>query len=523
MISRYLVLSTVTFLFFISWVAVHGQNSDKEPLYFQTYTIEDGLPDNWIRDVTQDQQGTIWIATASGLSKFDGYGFENYANEPGNTSSLSSNDAQKVLVDKENGVWVGTVSGLNRFNRARGTFQRFQNDPNDPTSLPGNTIIELHESRSGTLWVLTNRGLAAFEPYSQTFKVVSTETGNGSESSSTNLRCITESSDGRIWIGTEGEGIKILNPDTWEIANLRHDPDDESTIPGDFVRNLFIDQEEVLWVNYVLGGIGDDDFIAEDSPTGLWKKNLSTGDVYHYQYRPESGHLLFGNLTEFEQTKDGKLWFSRSSGTHGGLYRFNGQKNNFDKYVYEVNNPGAIAWNFVTAVFEDRFSNLWVAASRGLSRSNRSQIRMNSFTPNTADKYAALNNFYGIAEVSDNRFWISPDGGSEIIDWNRNTNTWEVRDDLKLGVRRLPVLPDDENHVWVANWPNSIQRLNMQTLEKTSFKLNSSSDSVVFINYFTLLQNGDLLVATDNGLWKPDIGSSRFLKVDLATPFVNNP
>jgi len=522
MINRYLVLSTVAVLFLIAQVAVYGQNSDKEPLYFQTYTIEDGLSDNWIRDVTQDQQGYIWITTASGVSNFDGYDFENYFNEPGNISSLSSNDAQNVLVDKENNVWVGTASGLNRFDRAGGTFQRFQNDPNDSTSLPGNTIFELHESRSGTLWVLTDQGLAAFKRDSQTFEVVSTESGNKNESRATNLKCISESSDGRIWIGTEGEGIKILNPDTREVSSLRHNPADENSLPADFVENLFIDKEEVLWVNYDLGGIDDDDFIPEGSTTGLWKKILSTGEVYHYRYKPEPEDHLFGNLSDFEQTKDGKLWFSRRSGTEGGLYVFNREKNSFDKYVYEVNNPGTIAWNFVTAVFEDRFSNLWVATSRGLSRTNRSRIRINSFTPDTTDKYGVLNNFYGISEVSDNRFWISPDGGTDVLDWNRNTNTWEVLSDLKLGVRRLPVLPDEANHVWLANWPNSIQRLNLQTLEKTSFELNSGSDGVIFINHFILLQDGNLLVATDRGLWKLDIGSGRYAKVEVTAPFGNN-
>lgn len=122
MTNRFIVLFTVTFLFFITPVPVNAQNTEKEPLYFQTYTIEDGLPDNWIRDVTQDQQGYIWIATASGVSKFDGYGFENFLNEPGNASSLSGNDAINVLVDKQNQIWVGTDLGLNRFNRATRTF-----------------------------------------------------------------------------------------------------------------------------------------------------------------------------------------------------------------------------------------------------------------------------------------------------------------------------------------------------------------------------------------------------------------
>ena len=42
------------------------------------YGVEEGLPNNYIIDITQDGQGFIWIATESGLSRFDGRDFTAY-------------------------------------------------------------------------------------------------------------------------------------------------------------------------------------------------------------------------------------------------------------------------------------------------------------------------------------------------------------------------------------------------------------------------------------------------------------
>ncbi len=43
-----------------------------------TYTKRDGLRSDTVRQVNQDRSGAIWIATDSGLSRWDGRGFQNY-------------------------------------------------------------------------------------------------------------------------------------------------------------------------------------------------------------------------------------------------------------------------------------------------------------------------------------------------------------------------------------------------------------------------------------------------------------
>jgi ligand-binding sensor domain-containing protein len=53
-----------------------AQSHDK--LRFERYTIDQGLSSDRIRDITQDLLGYIWIATESGVSRYDGYEFKVY-------------------------------------------------------------------------------------------------------------------------------------------------------------------------------------------------------------------------------------------------------------------------------------------------------------------------------------------------------------------------------------------------------------------------------------------------------------
>jgi ligand-binding sensor domain-containing protein len=50
-----------------------------ERLPIKTYTTEDGLIRNLVRQIMQDSNGYLWLVTPSGLSRFDGYEFKNFA------------------------------------------------------------------------------------------------------------------------------------------------------------------------------------------------------------------------------------------------------------------------------------------------------------------------------------------------------------------------------------------------------------------------------------------------------------
>lgn len=66
---------------------------------FDHFSIEDGLPNNHIQCVFQDSKGWIWLGTSHGLSRFDGYRFVNFINNPEDTCSLSGNLVRVIFED----------------------------------------------------------------------------------------------------------------------------------------------------------------------------------------------------------------------------------------------------------------------------------------------------------------------------------------------------------------------------------------------------------------------------------------
>ena len=55
------------------------------------YSIQEGLSQNTVQSIIQDNEGYIWLATWNGLEKFDGYRFKNYKSYPTDSIRLSYN------------------------------------------------------------------------------------------------------------------------------------------------------------------------------------------------------------------------------------------------------------------------------------------------------------------------------------------------------------------------------------------------------------------------------------------------
>ena len=199
---------TGAILLIIFPITAHSQDN----IRFERFTIEQGLSNNWVRDITQDHLGYIWVATESGVSRYDGYGFTVYRNIPGDFTTLSDNNANVVYADSYDRVWVGTNSGLNLYNPVDDSFERIYHQPGDDSTLPGNVIHELFESKSGDLWIGTNNGLSLYDRVNHSFISQWQVNGKRIDLRGVDVVSITEDANGTLWIGSTGNGLITFKP-----------------------------------------------------------------------------------------------------------------------------------------------------------------------------------------------------------------------------------------------------------------------------------------------------------------------
>lgn len=85
------------------FLGIFNSEAQRFALDAEHYSLNEGLSDRSVSDILQSRYGFIWIATANGLNKFDGYGFtiyNNYADE-NKKNRISSSNIEQIQETKD--------------------------------------------------------------------------------------------------------------------------------------------------------------------------------------------------------------------------------------------------------------------------------------------------------------------------------------------------------------------------------------------------------------------------------------
>ena len=191
------------------------------------------------------------------------------------SQGLSQQRVTRIVQDNRGFLWFGTELGLNRYDGYH--FRIFKNDPDDPRSLCGVTISALFLDRSGRLWVGCDYAFDRYDPISETFVHYRLEIPNGVP----HVSHISQDRDGFLWLST-GNGLYRVNAETRESVHFGHDDADPTTLSSDDVRSSGEDRTGVFWV---ATGKGLDAF---DREHGRVKEHVPLSEALDFSFYEDS-------------------------------------------------------------------------------------------------------------------------------------------------------------------------------------------------------------------------------------------
>lgn len=111
----------------------------------RVFSTEDGLPDDFVRSLYADRDGSLWIGTRNGLSHLVNGAFRSYSRMDG----LGADLIGAMLRTRAGELWVGTLGGLSRWT-GDGFATLSKKD-----GLGSDAVTSLLEDSAGTLWIGT--------------------------------------------------------------------------------------------------------------------------------------------------------------------------------------------------------------------------------------------------------------------------------------------------------------------------------------------------------------------------------
>ena len=405
------------------------------------------ISNNNIRDIVEDGDGNLWIATANGLNVFNLQLelFSVHQHDFENQYSLSDNNVQSLLIDSNGGLWIGTNKGLDYHIENSGLFIHFTHNPGDINSLSNNSIISLYEDKGNVLWIGTyGGGLNKFNRNQSKFTYYQSNPDNPNSLSADLIFPIFIDRTGIVWIGTYGGGLNRFNPRAELFTHYRHNPENPNSLLNDEVLSLYKDFNGTLWVGTSIGlsrlnsgatgfshyrhnlqnrnsiANGPVNAILGDSTGRLWigtsdglDRYLPTFDTFiHYKANPDQpGSLSSNSIVSLFEDHDQNLWVGTLD---NGLNRFNEVDGSFVHYLSDPADPDSISHNSIMAIYQDRNDVMWIAtAGGGLNRFDPDTERFSHYT----EKHGLPSNLvYGILEDRDGFLWLSTNYGLSRFD-----------------------------------------------------------------------------------------------------------
>lgn len=315
--------------------------SPAQPFTFKHLSVEDGLPNNYVCDIVQDKQGFIWIATESGLARFDGKYFTVFEE---NTSGLISNTLNALLYDEDsNKLWIGTREGLSVLDCSS---YRFENYTTSNDAVIENVVHLCHAKDDG-IWIVNHHGgITHYDKKDGRFSAF------GDTIKETKYPHWYAFDDGKdhLYIGHAQNGLSIINLKTKAVRHYRHEPGNPQSLPGNSIYSICIDHLQNIW-------IGTNHGLALFFP--------QTEEFMTFRHTPsDPNSLVADHIYSIREMNDGQLWIASDLGGISILdlqsigFRSSG-KMKFHNIVAGSDRNSLSSGNIRT-LLQDSFGNIWV-------------------------------------------------------------------------------------------------------------------------------------------------------------------
>lgn len=293
---------------------------------FDSWTTDDGLPQNSVREIAQTPDGYLWFTTFDGLVRFDGVKFKTFST--GNTKGIINNRFTGIYCDKDGTLYATTTEDGVLTVYKNGVFTSYTSE-----QVPGHYIDDIRADENGETRFLVIEG----DDYS------------------------------RSWYSfRDGEFFFLEKID-------KNDPQMDYRAPSGATFHLSADRivekrgDKTFVYRYKIerfNGVRD---LFEDRDGGLWiggAKLVRLNDGKIEDLTDRAPFPLNADFHSFWQESDGAVWFANGgrSAPGQGLVRYaDGKFTSFGK-------ENGLSNASIFHVFRDREGTIWLATNKGLNR-----------------------------------------------------------------------------------------------------------------------------------------------------------
>lgn len=518
--SKAHVLKRYSFLIWILFFVL-STKAEQQDYYFRQISLEQGLSQSRVQCIYRDHQGVIWIGTKWGLNSYDQSELKSYFHDREQPNSLPDNFIRFITEDRLGDLYVSTNKGIAIYNKAENQFQPLKyngkpfnawsylqigdnflfggeetlyqynlTDKSITTIFPDidgdklkciNRIFQwspdvlITSSKKDGLWMYDlikkkmyrcpfvkereintifvdsqnrlwvsfyGKGIACYSKEGKRLFSLSTK------NSGLNNDIIFDflEKDNQLWIATDGGGINILDFQTMKFSYLKHISDDEQSLPNNSIYRLYKDQMDNIWIGSIHGGL------------------FAIKKVFIKTYKDVPLNNLNGiserTVVSIFEDKDTLLWIGTDG---GGINSFDQKTNTFHHYPTTYGEK-------VTSITDFSENELLLSCfNKGVFTFNKRTAQMQPFpiiNDSISKREFSSGDLVNLYATKDNIYIL----GAKVYIYNKHTRQTSILYAPQIDIQRqiaMQAIYSDDTHLYLMG-TNNLFKLNFKTNELSS-------------------------------------------------------
>lgn len=448
------------------------QSSDYQ---FARYSAEKGLSHNQVNCFLKDRQGFVWIGTADGLNRFDGYSFKIFKHSPADSTSLTDHHVIDLFEDPDGYIWINTNKGYNIYDPSTEQIDKNVNRAAKRLGLPDANFNRIFKNKNGDYWISHNRfGLLKFRPSKKLLLAVKfrPEKAGGLQAGASLpvISDFNEDGSGNLWVVYDNGFLARLDAKTYKPTYQSSLLKDKK-LGNSTNHRVYVDEQGEPWVYIVRAVRGAFYF-------DLTKNELLTVNTSALVFK-----LNNNIVSAIISGPDGKIWIGTD---HGGINIIDKKNGSVGALQYDTNNPKTISQNSILALYKDATGMIWAGTfKKGFCNYHKNIFKF-SLIRHLPSNVGSLpfDDVNVFAEDRKGNIWIGANGGG-LIHYDRGKNTFKQYknipgDESSLSNNVIVSLFLDKSDVlWIGTYFGGLNSFDGKTFRRY---LHNPSDSTSLVD-----------------------------------------
>lgn len=432
---------------------------DKAPR-FSYLDASDGLSQNSVNDIFQDEWGYLWFATQDGLNRYDGYDYKVYRPNTQDEWSISDNFITEVYPADSGNLWVMCRYGLNYFDRSSERFYKFYIGSVNTLSQP---------------WDITYWN-------GQWVAVIAAELFVIPDSFKDSKTILTN----KIDLDIDSLGIAYSLDD----ALLLTSPNELSLVHAD---------KSIESLGEI--GISESGQRVQRSGDHLYFATKSTGysfDINTHQLDTFCSDISFSQIQDILPRPDGSIWVAH---LHGISVIRDGVEALRIEHDPEVD--GSLSYPLVHSLFEDRQGTIWAGTANG--GLNYTAVGAGKFKHFNEQDGLTNDQVWEIFPEDSGRVWIGTELGLNLMENDVISNKYPRLRAQFAAYRITAFYKDAMDNYWIGTSRSGLYLCT--DLNKLARRVSLDAENVYQQSISTIIERED-------GIWVGTLGYLHHLEFD---------